>query len=90
MPVMDTHPGPASSVPPSLPFHPVSEIITLTRMSKTWIYGEIRAGRLRTVMAGHRRMIPDDALAEWLGALPSGVGRSSGLGVRRHVRQRSS
>jgi excisionase family DNA binding protein len=73
----------SSTAPPELPFHSVSEVVALTRMSRTWLYGEIRSGRLRSVMAGDRRMIPDDALAEWLASLPSGAQRSSGLGSRR-------
>lgn len=71
------------TAPPALPFHPIPEIVALTRMSRTWLYGEIRSGRLRSVMVGDRRMVPDDALAEWLASLPSGAQRSSGLGPRR-------
>jgi hypothetical protein len=66
---------PAAVVPPGLPLHSIGEVVALSRMSKSWLYGEIRAGRLRTVMVGGRRMVPDDALAEWVGSLPPGVPR---------------
>lgn len=72
LPGMSTLTGKAPAIPPALPFRSIAEIIALTGMSKSWLYGEIRAGRLRTVMVGDRRMVPADALAEWVDALPAG------------------
>ena len=61
---------PVMALPPELPFRTIREVGALTGMSKSWIYGEMRSGRLRTVMVGGRRMIPANALAEWLDSLP--------------------
>ena len=60
-------------VPPGRLLYSINETARLTGMSRTYLYGEMRSGRLRTVMAGDRRMIPADALAEWIGSLPSGT-----------------
>jgi excisionase family DNA binding protein len=62
-----------SPAPAGFPLYSIREIVTLTGMSKSWLYGEIRAGRLRTVMAGGRRMVRADVLAEWVDSLPSGL-----------------
>ena len=64
--------SPVPAAPPSLPFRSISETIALVGIGKTSLYGEIRAGRLRTVLVGRRRMVPADALAEWLASLPPG------------------
>jgi excisionase family DNA binding protein len=85
---MSTLASPAPAAPPGFPLHSVSETVALTGMSKSWLYGEIRAGRLRTVMVGDRRMIPDDALAEWLASLPSGTAAVSAIGAARDRRPR--
>jgi excisionase family DNA binding protein len=74
---MSTHTGPAPAAPPGFPLYSVRQATALTGMSKSWLYGEIRAGRLRAVVVGDRRMIPADALAEWLASLPSGIRRRS-------------
>jgi excisionase family DNA binding protein len=68
---MSTRTDPAPAAPPGFPLHSIAEMIALTGMSKSWLYSEIRAGRLRTVIVGDRRMIRDDALAEWLASLPT-------------------
>jgi excisionase family DNA binding protein len=83
---MSTPPSPAPAAPPGFPLYSISETIALTRMSKSWLYGEIRAGRLRTVMVGDRRMIPADALADWLASLPSGTSAVSAIGGHRSTR----
>jgi excisionase family DNA binding protein len=69
MNALTTSPAP----PAGFPLYSIREIVTLTGMSKSWLYGEIRAGRLRTVMAGGRRMVRADVLAEWVDSLPSGI-----------------
>jgi excisionase family DNA binding protein len=69
---MNTLPAPAPALPPGRLFYSVRDFLALTGMSKSWVYGEIRAGRLRTVMAGDRRLIPAEALAEWIASLPAG------------------
>jgi excisionase family DNA binding protein len=39
-------------------------------ISRTRIFEEIRAGRLKAVRAGGRTLIPREAQAEWLASLP--------------------
>jgi excisionase family DNA binding protein len=80
---MNTFTGHAPAAPPGRLLYSIREIIALTGMSKSWLYGQIRAGRLRTVMAGDRRLIPADALAEWIDSLPSGPPRPAHGAARR-------
>jgi excisionase family DNA binding protein len=41
-------------------------------VSRSFLYGEMRAGRLRSKMIGRRRVIPADALRAWIEAAPDG------------------
>jgi excisionase family DNA binding protein len=63
----------ARVIPPFKVLLSIAETITATGMGKSFVYAEIRSGRLRSVMAGKRRMIPADALAEWVASLPPGT-----------------
>jgi len=49
----------------------IPEAIRLTGISRSSLYREIEAGRLRSCKAGKRRLIPTTALSEWLAALPT-------------------
>ncbi len=41
-------------------------------VSRSTIYNEMRAGRLRSKLIGRRRVIPADALRAWIEAAPDG------------------
>lgn len=43
----------------------LEETMNLTGFKRTFIYGEMESGRLRSVKAGGGRRIPASALAEW-------------------------
>ena len=43
----------------------VYEAMGMTGFKRTFLYGEMEAGRLRSVKAGGGRRIPESALAEW-------------------------
>jgi excisionase family DNA binding protein len=47
----------------------VEEAAEALRLSRTAIYELIRSGRLRTVKAGSRRLVPVAALAEYVASL---------------------
>jgi excisionase family DNA binding protein len=47
----------------------VEEAAEALRLSRTAIYELIRSGRLRTVKAGARRLVPVAALAEYVASL---------------------
>lgn len=47
----------------------VSEAMVLLSMSRTVIYEQIRAGRLRTVTQGRARLVPKGAIAEYVALL---------------------
>jgi excisionase family DNA binding protein len=47
----------------------IPEAMTLLSMSRTVIYEQIRAGRLRTVTQGRARLVPDSAITEYVALL---------------------
>jgi excisionase family DNA binding protein len=47
----------------------VSEAVVLLSMSRTVIYEQMRAGRLRSVHQGRARLIPATAIAEYVAPL---------------------
>ncbi|MCL2090267.1 MAG: helix-turn-helix domain-containing protein [Micrococcales bacterium] len=57
----------SAPVPPVL--YRVEEAADALRLSRTGIYELIRSGRLRTVKVGSRRLVPVEALGEYVNAL---------------------
>ena len=49
----------------------ISEFCRRNRVSRTFAYGEIGAGRLRVVKAGRRTLVPVASEREWLARLPA-------------------
>lgn len=49
------------------------EAAAALRLSKSLLYELIRSGRLRTVKAGRRRLVPVSALAEYVASLEAGA-----------------
>lgn len=56
----------------------VSEAMTLLSMSRSYMYEQIRAGRLRTVKQGRTRLVPSAAVAEYVQLLMDETGGQSG------------
>lgn len=54
-------------IPPVL--YRVEEAAEALRLSRTAVYDLIRAGDLRTVKIGRRRLVPIQALSEWVASL---------------------
>jgi hypothetical protein len=46
--------------------HSIAETSNLSGLGKTSIYGEINAGRLKTVFVQGRRLVPHRWLVEWI------------------------
>jgi excisionase family DNA binding protein len=57
----------AVSTPKAL--YRISEVMVLLSLSRSVIYEQIRAGRLRTVKQGSRRLVPHAAIAEYVALL---------------------
>ena len=51
----------------------VDEAASALRLSKSVLYELIRSGRLRTVKAGRRRLVPVAALTEYVASLEAGA-----------------
>ena len=62
---------PVTSVPAVL--YSVDEAASALRLSKSVLYELIRSGRLRTVKAGRRRLVPVAALSEYVASLETGA-----------------
>ncbi|MFI0466915.1 helix-turn-helix domain-containing protein [Saccharopolyspora sp. 5N102] len=58
----------ADGVPQRL-LYPIREAMALLSMSRSTIYEQIRAGRLRSVRQGASRLIPASALSEYVAML---------------------
>jgi excisionase family DNA binding protein len=65
---MDKFRGPVVPI-----LYSVDEAATALRLSKSVLYELIRSGRLRTVKAGRRRLVPVTALTEYVASLEAGA-----------------
>lgn len=52
--------------------HDIPEVAATTRLARSTVYREMKAGRLRSVKVGARRLIPHEALLDWLATLQGG------------------
>lgn len=59
--------GPAGAVPVKL--YRIPEAMRLLSLSRSVIYEQIRAGRLRSVTQGRTRLVPAAAIADYVGLL---------------------
>jgi len=55
--------------PPYKALYRISEATKVLSLSRSVIYEQIRAGRLRTVKEGRTRLIPASAIAEYVALL---------------------
>jgi excisionase family DNA binding protein len=60
--------GPGESAP-SWRLYRIPEAMQLLSMSRTVIYEQIRAGRLKTVTQGRSRLVPASAIADYVDLL---------------------
>ncbi len=71
----------AGEAVPSWRLYRIPEAMTLLSMSRSVIYEQIRAGRLRSVSQGRARLIPAAAIAEYVELLvtesEAGYGKSA-------------
>ena len=73
---MNNTDSPPTTPPHDPPPHPdpprrllsVPEVCASTGLSRDTIYGELRSGRLRSLKVGKRRLIPTEAVDEWVNA----------------------
>lgn len=63
--------SPVRSVPAVV--YRIDEAAEALRLSRSVIFELIRSGRLRTVKCGHRRLVPVDALTEFIDSLGDGA-----------------
>lgn len=67
---MSTEPDRASTTAPVTPvLYRVEEAADALRISRSGIYELIRSGQLRTVKVGSRRLVPVEALTEYVADL---------------------
>jgi excisionase family DNA binding protein len=62
-------PAPGDTDPSRKALYRVPEAMRLLSMSRSFLYNQIRAGRLRSVKEGTVRLIPADAIAEYVALL---------------------
>jgi excisionase family DNA binding protein len=65
---------PIPTVVPERHLYRIPEAMSLLSMSRSVIYEQIRAGRLRTVTQGRSRLVPARAIAEYVELLMSESG----------------
>lgn len=61
--------GPATDVLPGKRLYRIPEVMRLLSLSRSVIYNQIRLGRLRSVKEGSARLIPADAITEYVALL---------------------
>jgi len=59
----------ADDTDPSRKLYRVPEAMRLLSLSRSVIYNQLRSGRLRSVKEGSARLIPADAIAEYVALL---------------------
>lgn len=66
------------STPAPRPFlHRIHDVVRLTNVGRTTIYGEIANGRLRIVKLGRATLVRDDDLHSWLSRMTSNANRAA-------------
>jgi excisionase family DNA binding protein len=66
--------APDNRTTPSWQLYRIPEAMQLLSLSRTVIYEQIRAGRLRSVKQGRARLIPAEAIADYVALLLSESG----------------
>lgn len=66
----------AAAAPPRKALYRVPEAMTLLSLSRSVIYRQLRLGRLRSVKEGNARLIPADAIDDYVALLKSEAGAS--------------
>ncbi|MEV0618585.1 helix-turn-helix domain-containing protein [Nonomuraea sp. NPDC050404] len=54
---------------PGQALYDVEETVVVLRLSRRYLYEQIRSGRLRSVKAGRARRVPASAIAEYVALL---------------------
>lgn len=49
----------------------VEEALSIMGIGKTHFYAQVRAGKIRCVKSGRRTLVSEQAIQEWLAALPA-------------------
>ncbi|OZM79935.1 helix-turn-helix domain-containing protein [Pseudonocardia sp. MH-G8] len=70
--------APGNGSGPSWRLYRIPEAMQLLSLSRTVIYEQIRAGRLRSVRQGRARLIPADAIADYVALLITESGHDDG------------
>ena len=60
---------PAPGLEPGKALYRIPEAMRLLSLSRSVIYNQIRAGRLRSVKEGNARLIPADAITDYVALL---------------------
>ncbi len=63
---------------PERELYPVTEAMVLLSLSRTVIYEEFRAGRLESVHRGRSRLVPADAITDYVALLRQEAATSTG------------
>jgi excisionase family DNA binding protein len=73
LPIPAPHPDTGTAADPAAgrnrALYRVPEAMRLLSLSRSMVYNQIRAGRLRSVKEGNTRLIPADAIADYVALL---------------------
>ena len=73
-PHADTGKAGTGNTSPSKKLYRIPEAMRLLSLSRSVIYNQLRSGRLRSVKEGSTRLIPADAIADYVALLEAEAG----------------
>lgn len=71
-------PAPVRQVARQMQMYSVSEALKVMSIGKTFFYAQVKEGKVKCAKAGRKTLVSEQAIQDWLAALPSLSGQNEG------------